>query len=1098
MDSNLGEIICEAVDTIVSKRLEGLKYNTTKICTIVNIAYRQIGRYTVQEENLRYEAYSTDTSLNLNDKVTVMIPNADYNEQKIILNKISTDEDLTSSVAYISPLKKIIKFSDNIINNSTHTIVKDTSSKDQTHFSLLANGSNKVGYLDPEVITYKWLYSIDWSGYNNYSKLGISADFQTWLKDLGATSGNYGLELLFYTSNSSIIDQENKDADYRFTFSINDILGNPYDFPMYFTQEKVIDISHLKDIQFLDIYFYQSGNFRTETGEYIINSEPNEGLLLPDNLFVGNMELYVGHDISAYSGDSVSINTSNILTFSKLRNNDKKTLSLYWIRKIDDSNYEVIDGAAINENKEAYTINGVNINDIDAEVYWVRQSDTESDLANMDIVGANWVYKESELQIEPTNKFSCTLTISENNGLINRENIRLKAVLRVRDENGNWVQYDSNIITLSTEDASVDDTTYNAIMGLSIYCDDGGYQGNYFIYGADNKIIDESKGSGHNKYFKLQYNGVDISEGKASIKQEDIESISWSVWKNTAGNTSMSMINYPDIKESDYEGLPKRITYSQGVSTQLKYNISDVWYPNISENTLSCSIILKNGLSYKASKELIFGKANSQGSNFNLVIEYKDSNKSAYEVTTNENGSIIKFEEAVLIGRLYDLNGPITITEDSPYNWSWSLLSGSNISSSLDIFNLTNSSTQEPMLQLKSGANIRNNYTVLRAICTLKKDADGEAIQTITAYKPIAIRTRTDDSLRCNTMAGASTITYNSTGKPQYYTGDYILYDTDGKAIEGLTWETTTALVNGKPENGLPQLKDSGQGNKALSASPVHIEGSNYRICVVAKKDDIVYWTQPIHITQSNYDLAIVNDWDGTTDIDDGSTIKTSAVAAGRKNDNGTFSGIVLGEVDVDGDGNTDTGLYGMSNGNVTFYLTDKGQATFKSTETDTDGNDIITQTLLGNVNQILSHTSPVYDGNGHETGCSNQFLIDIDQRLIDFRSDSSKNQGLLLSTGNPYLLLRDSNEKEMLKFNTNNFIIQSPGWDTSGLKFDVKNGIINLSKNYYIAGKSTGKDYYLSIGDLQVGTSGTVYHKGQTLEDYINSLIDEALKEDT
>jgi hypothetical protein len=105
MDSNLGEIICEAVDTIVSKRLEGLKYDITKTCTIVDNSQKKIGKYSVTEENLIYDAYTTNTELNIGDSVIVLIPNGDYNEQKLILNKIVDDKDFTSSVSYISPLK---------------------------------------------------------------------------------------------------------------------------------------------------------------------------------------------------------------------------------------------------------------------------------------------------------------------------------------------------------------------------------------------------------------------------------------------------------------------------------------------------------------------------------------------------------------------------------------------------------------------------------------------------------------------------------------------------------------------------------------------------------------------------------------------------------------------------------------------------------------------------------------------------------------------------------------------------------------------------------------------------------------------------------
>jgi hypothetical protein len=60
---------------------------------------------------------------------------------------------------------------------------------------------------------------------------------------------------------------------------------------------------------------------------------------LSNNLFVKNLELYIGYDINEYSGDTITINTTDILNFSRLRDNDIKTINLYWIRKINDSDY---------------------------------------------------------------------------------------------------------------------------------------------------------------------------------------------------------------------------------------------------------------------------------------------------------------------------------------------------------------------------------------------------------------------------------------------------------------------------------------------------------------------------------------------------------------------------------------------------------------------------------------------------------------------------------------------------------------------------------------------------------------------------------------
>jgi hypothetical protein len=47
-----GEIFCDAVDAIVSKKLEELKYDITKVCTIIDDSFKKIGKYIVKEEVL--------------------------------------------------------------------------------------------------------------------------------------------------------------------------------------------------------------------------------------------------------------------------------------------------------------------------------------------------------------------------------------------------------------------------------------------------------------------------------------------------------------------------------------------------------------------------------------------------------------------------------------------------------------------------------------------------------------------------------------------------------------------------------------------------------------------------------------------------------------------------------------------------------------------------------------------------------------------------------------------------------------------------------------------------------------------------------------
>jgi hypothetical protein len=141
------------------------------------------------------------------------------------------------------------------------------------------------------------------------------------------------------------------------------MLGNPYNFETYFTQEKVIDISYLENIKNLDIYFYQNGDFKNEDGEYIPNAYENneefgeslEEQKFTNNLFIGNLKIFLGYPVGSFREDEVKISSTNLF-YSALDSNEElmKNISLHWIHKIDEETFELIDETK--ENIEVYFV----------------------------------------------------------------------------------------------------------------------------------------------------------------------------------------------------------------------------------------------------------------------------------------------------------------------------------------------------------------------------------------------------------------------------------------------------------------------------------------------------------------------------------------------------------------------------------------------------------------------------------------------------------------------------------------------------------------------------------------------------------------------
>jgi len=63
----------------VTSRLEGLSYDITKLCTIVDDREKNNGKYIVTDGATKFDAYSSDNNLREGNSVLVNIPNGDFN-----------------------------------------------------------------------------------------------------------------------------------------------------------------------------------------------------------------------------------------------------------------------------------------------------------------------------------------------------------------------------------------------------------------------------------------------------------------------------------------------------------------------------------------------------------------------------------------------------------------------------------------------------------------------------------------------------------------------------------------------------------------------------------------------------------------------------------------------------------------------------------------------------------------------------------------------------------------------------------------------------------------------------------------------------------
>lgn len=1075
MENDYGEVICKAVDTIVTSKLRNVNYDVTKVCQIIDNSQKKIGKYIVQENLIQYTAFSTITDLQIGDSVLVNIPYGDYNNQKTILNKIFQEDivDYDSKTSFLSML------------NFTKNIFLDNST-----FSILANdGNTKTSKLLYSISNWKELYSV-------YTRLNITAKFQTWMDGVDIKKGTYGLSLIFTL---------NDDNRYELLLDTNDMIGNPYKFNAFTEQSKIFDLTIMKDIKKLDVYLYQNNDFYTSDGTHF-RWQDDENTAVTDNIFVSDIQIYLGFPENEFNGDSLTLTTSSSLAYSIFSNNPK-TINIKWIHKIDDKNYTII----TKENSSEYNIN---------QIIWFRyELDQVASNSYSDITGPNWsVIPEAvgllQYDFKPEPKKAVE---------------KVKVLCSIITETGLIQNVLSNVLIFENEKSIVDQTTYNATLGLTINCeDDSG--GNYFIYNSNGELINEGQGQGYIRTLVPCYQGIPLSNLQDdNIKEyrDGVQSIEWHIPKKN----SMIVLTEEDIEDrnieldtNDYYVIKRERNDSGYINVNQSYSIKNYWHISNANNIIKCYIKNFAGIIFETTIELKFGKAGSNNSNITIILEFLNNNN-ALKIDQMEGVAI----EAIA----YDLSGKrITLDNNSETVIKWHWLGQEDLTSPIISANIDNENPARINLTLKKNYDIveqlKKNYHILQF------EYSPTDSPKITTYLPIPIK---DSSIAY--MEGARKVIYNPYGIPNYYTDAYVIYKSVGGTY---TEETATWTLNSKNDYGNLKLKTikkvkNGQSNSyyALQASTPYIKDDDL-YCIVATQiinsQERILWSQPILIIQSQYDAAIINDWDGDSiQLNENSgTIISSMLGAGTKDEDGQFSGILIGDLaPPDESSLPSTGLYGLKNGVITFALDSEGRAIFGEGKNISFGNSNLLKSISSNLNFDVDNGKLNITNGNLKIGLSqnNGFqIIDNNEYVFDFSNNnlilSSPSGNLLFDLKNDTYFLRNPEEEINLLIDSLNGEIQCNRLSANKLQaeeteityLNIKNSLEaeyvesrnGINANFIEATESIlSKSIEATKSILSdIIESNTLYsqsiittaitYKNQLLEDYIKSLINEAL----
>lgn len=872
--------------------------------------------------------------------------------------------------------------------------------KSTDNFALIANeGIQNNDYTEIQIMELvDGVNNIELTGFD---RIGFSAGFKTLLKEYNVIEGTYGIK----------IKVEYDNAISTLYFDNSEMYGDTYNFKSFFSQEQVFDISGISDsIKKITVFVFQKSNFKDVNGNFIdYNIEiTDKTRTILQNIFINNFELFLGYDSERFNTDTILLYCpDNDLTYGANIQSDvvSKKIIARWIHKNEEGIFiplTVIEG--------------------NYELRWYQEDkNAESDGYS----GKGWAQLKSL-----TNAISIDFIPQ-----ITKQSETIKTVGIITDDLGEKTYYTGESITFINSKYKVSQEQASAQTAAQIHCKDGS-EGNYFIYNQNSKLNNNGEGTAKKRQFEFLWQGQKptIEMGLTEIR-----------WLIPLENTMIY------LAEEDYNKWNKKYIYLNGekpyieITKKLQYNedktknnfeeiilqdyaIRNSWSPSRGNNHIRCVATIA-GIEYEAIEDLNFGKAGTTGTDVTLALEFEG------EVALTASPG----ETIAVAAYLYNSSGEIIPwTEDlkQAIVWSWKDEEDEEINRYMSM------SAEGAIVNLiwpSDGAKEvpKDNYNILQ--CTLPW---GE--YDLISYLPIPIKMYKTDSY----IEGATEILYDAAGTPHYDKNTYRLFEKTNaeKVNEGIEWIISAKEI----DTYLPTLKKNDEG-VALSANSLFVKGSSDKICVccIDSGNNVVYWSQPILIMESQYGFSMLNSWDGTMQInEENGTILSTMLGAGKKNNDNTFTGVLIGDIEK-GTGNQEIvnqiGVYGLQDGMITYALTEDGKATFGKANSagqiiiDGDEGNIISgnyQSSNGQQGMNINLTNGHIDAYNFKL-TSSKILIDSSEDADTYFQikDSSENRNILINIGD----------------NNNKYYLQSSLYseEKKGMKIDLNDGILDIGSNY-------------------------------------------------
>lgn len=974
--ADIAEQLCLAIDEIVKNRIDTIGFDSTIVATIVDDKEAKNNKYTCSNGTTQFIAYAKDGVYKINDSVQVVIPNNDYDQQKYIVGKYMSSYSAIP-YNYTQPFDTIIDLSTNLIsgiNEKQYSLLAndneikeiaiwsdtfDTAYCDFTRIGVkgqfrswlknLKTIKGDYGYRlevisnngttiekNQEILVKNWssLYSELLNGETPNTAIGLFNETPTeWFGDINKSD--------FITEYNNA--ENNKRATMVFAIlgknaqismlylDSSSMYGDPYNFQTYYEQETVFDISKINNIIGMSLYFYQRpGSFVDKDNNQTPHTQGILGTSLADNLFTKDPYICLGYSLTDFNDEQAILYTLDSKTYlakdGVAETENTKTVRLRWLHRFENDEIKVITDDTLLE---------------DYEIRWYRYKIGAPSADEYS--GVHWMAERSTNDSHFIYKFIPDL---------GKQSEQIKAIILHK---GKVIR--SNTLIFQNEREIISGEVAKYVAGLSIWCDDAdlsGLQqnlptgsvktvknGNYHVYGQNNRLLNENQGNivltfeAHFADAKILSSTYDI-DAKSPLLEHASEII-WEIpYKETMividgfdydGEENKWKLpgyyNDAEINVDEENNVVKIIRKGNAdftINAKQDYRIGKTYSQTYLNNTIKCTI-KKDGIVYSATKDLTFGLMGTNGTDATLTIDF-NNNKTA--LTAGEKESL------KITARLYDSShNEYDFTKGGNIEWKWTKTT-LNPNSSVKI--VVDNKAKNICYLEHNEINIEDNYFLILE-ATVKNFGNYD----LTAYKAIPIRV----NKQYRNYIGPTEIIYGTAGYPDYYKSPIELWYCDNEQdvneydiVEDYTKIVANTSSSWEIYNPLNEKQEylGGIENNILKPSPIYVKEAKPYGVVGLDKEKKPIWVQPFVILQNQYPSSTLNKWNGKSielNKDEGYII-APAIAAGKKNSDNTFSGVMIGDwsnTDTASDIAKQTGVYGFHEGAMSFAFKEDGTA---------------------------------------------------------------------------------------------------------------------------------------------------------------------------